>query len=44
MLIIYRTALAEAELEYDQNHKSTQVYLALKLDRVPEELKNIALK
>lgn len=36
----FRTALAEAELQYNENHKSISVILKLKLSRVPEVLKS----
>ncbi|XP_072948070.1 isoleucine--tRNA ligase, mitochondrial [Epargyreus clarus] len=34
-----KTALAEAELEYDPQHKSTQVYLTYPMERVPDIVK-----
>ena len=33
-----RTALAEAELEYHENHVSTAAYVKFELDTIPEEL------
>ncbi|XP_022911391.2 isoleucine--tRNA ligase, mitochondrial isoform X1 [Onthophagus taurus] len=34
-----RTALAEAELEYKDNHKSTAIIIKLKLNQIPDVLK-----
>lgn len=36
----FRTALAEAELEYDPQHKSTEVYVAFPLLKPPEILQD----
>lgn len=36
---IHRTALAEAELEYDKNHKSPSLYIRFKLSNVSDRLK-----
>lgn len=35
-----RTALAEAELEYDKNHVSPSLYIRFKLDTIPESIRN----
>lgn len=37
-LLHFRTALAEAELEYNPNHKSTAIILRILLNVVPEIL------
>ena len=35
-----RTALAEAELEYNPNHKSTSIYVRFKLNKLSDKLKD----
>ncbi|XP_048001195.1 isoleucine--tRNA ligase, mitochondrial isoform X2 [Leguminivora glycinivorella] len=37
-----KTALAEAELEYDPQFKSTEVYVSFPLDTVPDKLRDVA--
>lgn len=39
IVFIHRTALAEAELEYDKNHKSPSLYIRFKLSNVSDRLK-----
>lgn len=39
-MIAFRTALAEAELEYNLKHKSTAVIVKLKLSYVPDQIYN----
>ena len=38
--IICRTALAEAELQYNEKHKSTAVYVQFPLIYIPDVIKN----
>ena len=38
-ILCYRTALAEAELEYHDNHESTAVYVKFPLLNMPEILR-----
>ena len=38
LVMCYRTALAEAELEYNEEHRSTAVYVKFPLTRLPESL------
>ena len=33
-----RTALAEAELEYPDEHYSKSIYVSLKITKIPEEI------
>lgn len=39
MFFGYRTALAEAELEYDKNHVSPSLYIRFKLKNLPDSLR-----
>lgn len=38
--IHFRTALAEAELEYDPQYKSTEVYVTFPVENIPEVMKD----
>ena len=40
LFYLFRTALAEAELEYNENHKSKAIIVKFKMSRIPEALKN----
>lgn len=41
-MFFFRTALAEAELEYDPQFKSKEVYVTFPLESVPDAIQKLA--